>query len=279
MGDTSAAINKYEKTALRAQSGDVRALEIALANGADEAVFAPEDMRRLDDALKLESFYLALPQVMRAEELERINRWANANSDRIKGVYIANVSQLDMEWPGERIADASMNIANNLTVSALDVASYAPSMELTARQADMLGGKKDIIVYGRLPLMQLRHCPRRAAQDIPGKHRDCRMCDNGAAPLSPLTDRTGAEFPLRRMAYETGCVIQLLNSVPLMLLRRMDKLPTAAAWRMLVTADDARAASRLHRAALDGRDFRAEPDWSAFDAMKSTTGHYFRGVE
>ena len=280
MGDTSADRCETGKCILRAQSGDVNALVTALENGADEAVFAPEDMRRLDDALALESFRLALPQVMRAEELHRINRWANANSDRIKGVYIANISQLELEWPGERIADASMNIANNLTVSALDTDGYTPSVELTARQAAALGGKKDIIVYGNLPLMQLRHCPRRAAQDMPGKHRDCRYCDaDGAKPLSPLVDRTGAAFPLRRMAYGSGCVIQLLNSVPLMLLRRMDRLPVASAWRMLVTADDARAAAILHRAALDGRDFRREPEWAEFDAMKSTTGHYFRGVE
>ena len=70
-----------------------------------------------------------------------------------------------------------------------------------------------------------------------------------------------------------------MNSVPLMLLRRMDRLPDASAWRMLVTKADAVQAARLHRAALDGKEFRSMPEWAAFDAMKSTTGHYFRGVE
>ena len=280
MGDTSAPKVKQEKCVLRAQSGDVSALQDALRNGADEAVFAPEDMRRLDEALVLDEFYLALPQVMRAEELERINAWANAHGDRIKGVYLANVYHMGLEWPGVRMGDFAMNIANNISLRETGFETYTPSVELTARQADMLGGKKDIIVYGKLPLMQLRHCPRRASEDIPGKHRDCRMCDApGAKPLGMLTDRTGAEFELRRMAYDTGCVIQLLNSVPLMLLRRMDRLPDASAWRMLVTKADAVQAARLHRAALDGKEFRSMPEWAAFDAMKSTTGHYFRGVE
>lgn len=280
IGDTSARREHDKRTLLRAQSGDVRALMTALANGADEAVFAPEDMRRLDDALVMERFYLALPQVMRAEEMERIHDWARSNSGRIQGTYISNVSQLALDWPGARMADYPMNIANNITVSALDMDWITPSVELTARQAEALGGRKDIIVYGCLPLMQLRHCPRRAAEDIPGKHRDCRMCDMpGSRPLRPLIDRTGAEFPLRRIAYESGCVLQLLNSVPLMLLRRMDRLPQAGAWRMLVTGGDAASAARLHRAALDGEDFRALPEWAAMDAMKSTTGHYFRGVE
>lgn len=280
MGDTSARREHDGTTLLRAQSGDVRALVAALANGADEAVFAPEDMRRLDDALALDSFYLALPQVMRAEELARIHDWAQSNSGRIQGTYISNVSQLALDWPGARMADYPMNIANNITVSALGMDWITPSVELTARQADALGGRKDIIVYGCLPLMQLRHCPRRAAEDIPGKHRDCRMCDMpGSKPLKPLIDRTGAEFPLRRIAFESGCVLQLLNSVPLMLLRRLDRLPQAGAWRILVTYKDAAAAARLHRAALDGRDLRALPEWAALDAMKSTTGHYFRGVD
>ena len=64
-----------------------------------------------------------------------------------------------------------------------------------------------------------------------------------------------------------------------MLLRRINRLPRAGAWRMLVTDKDAAAASRLHRAAIDGGDFRTLSEWAAFDAMKSTTGHYFRGVE
>ena len=280
MGDTSAGKCVQDSCLLRAQSGDVQALKLALENGADEAVFAPEDMRRLDDALVLEKFYLALPQVMRSEELEKINIWANAHSDRITGVYLSNVSHLGLEWPGVRIADYAMNIANNITLSQLAADIITPSVELTARQADALGGRKDIIVYGKLPLMQLRHCPRRAAADVPGKHRDCRMCDApGAKPLSEMTDRTGASFALRRMAYDSGCVIQLLNSVPLMLLRRIDRLPRASAWRMLVTREDAAAAAKLHRAALDGDDFRALREWKAFDEMKSTTGHYFRGVE
>ena len=280
MGDIEPERVREEKCVLRAQSGDISALKQALAGGADEAVYAPEDMRRLDEALALGKFRLALPQVMRAEELEKLNAWANAHSEAITGVYIANISHMALEWPGEVIADHSMNIANELAVRAVETAAYTPSLELTARQADALGGRKDIIVYGMIPLMQLRHCPNRASLDVPGKHRDCSICDApGAKPLPPITDRTGTAFTLRRMAYDSGCVVQLLNSVPLMLLRKHGKLPKAGAWRILVTAGDARDAARLHRAALDGKDFRSMPEWERFEAMRSTTGHYFRGVE
>ncbi len=263
---------------LRAQSGDADALLLALANGADAAVYAPEDMRDMDAVLKLRRFYLAVPEVMRAEELSALNGWANSNANRIAGVYLSNVSHLDLDWPGERIADFPLNLANNLAVAAVGTDLISPSVELTARQIDVLCGNKDIVLYGRLPLMQLRHCPKRAAQKMPGQHRDCRACDRDGGPLPELVDRTQARFPLRRIAYASGCVVQVRNSVPLMLLRHLDRMPTAAVWRILIEQTDAVMAARLYRAARDGRDFKILPEWEKMDAMKSTTGHYFRGV-
>jgi putative protease len=280
IGAVSVPRVRVARPELRAQSGDVDALLLAIASGADAAVYAPEDMRDLDAALKLRRFWLAVPEVMRAEELTQINEWAARNAGRIAGVYLSNVSHLDLSWPGERVADYPLNIASDLAVSAVDADAYAPSVELTARQIEALGGKKDIVVYGRLPLMQLRHCPYRAAERLPGLHRDCRVCDrDGAGRLPDLIDRTGARFPLRRLAYASGCVVQVLNSVPIMLLRHVDKLPEAAIWRIFVEKDDAAMAARLYRAARDGRDYKVLPEWEKMDAMKSTTGHYFRGVE
>ena len=214
---------KIQRTLLRAQSGDVSALKLALENGADQAIFAPRDLRKLDDALQLERFFLMPPQVIRQEELERLHQWAEAHQERIFGTYITNIGQLNFSWPGTRLAGFSMNIANNRALAELNPAEYAPSVELTARQIGQLGGAKELVVYGRLPLMQLRHCPRRAAENLPGKHRDCRLCDvSGKGDLPCLIDRTGAAFPLLRMAYASGCVLQLLNSVPLMLLRHVE---------------------------------------------------------
>lgn len=266
-----------EKPLLRAQSGNVRALMDALRQGADELVFAPEDMRALDVALEMERFYIAIPQVMRGEELDGLNRWANANSEKIAGVYAGNIAHLALNWPGRVIADYSMNIANEIAAEQTRCGEFSPSVELTSRQIDALGGKKDIIVHGFLPLMQLRHCPNRAANDIPGKHALCRICDAGCA-LKPLEDRTGARFGLKRIAYDSGCVVLLMNSVPLMLLRRLSRLPKAHAWRVLIEEDTADAVG-LYRTALDGGDYTQLAQWCKYDEMRSTTGHYFRGVE
>ena len=43
-------------------------------------------------------------------------------------------------------------------------AGYAPSIELNCGQIAALGGRRELIVYGRIPLMHLRHCPLRAGE-------------------------------------------------------------------------------------------------------------------
>ncbi len=281
----------HTRPELIAQSGDPSILRRALDAGADFACFAPEDLRAeaLDAALEQlpERFDLALPPVMGDATLRKLHAWAKANAGRIRRTLLSNVGHLGLDWPGKRAGDYMLNIANGLSAAQLadwGVHRYTPSVELNRAQIEALGGERELVVYGRVPLMQLRHCPLRAVLGLKGAHRDCRRCD-GCAPgerigAKALTDRLGARFPLRRIASEEGCTVQLLNSATLMLLRRRASLPAASAWRMLLGPDDpVEAAARLHRIALDGGDPRSEADWPELDSLNATTGHYFRGVE
>ena len=180
-----------------------------------------------------------------------------------------------------------LNAANDLTVKQLmdwGIMTVTPSVELTARQIGQLRGRTNLIVWGRLPLMHLRHCPLRAVRGMPGAHADCRHCDacapeeklNGRA----LTDRKNAEFPLRRLAMPGGCVVQVLNCVPLMPLKRLDKLPKTSGWRLLLRPEEpVEAVVKVYRAALQGADFKALPEWASLESMNTTAGHFFRGVE
>ena len=132
--------------------------------------------------------------------------------------------------------------------------------------------------------MHLRHCPLRAGLKLKGMHKNCRRCDSCSAAESignkKLQDRTGAAFPLRRIASDAGCVIQLLNSAKLMLLRKSASLPACEGWRMLLDeSDPVEAVAALHRAAIAGEDVRSHPLWSELNEMNTTTGHYFRGAE
>ena len=279
---------------LIAQSGSPARLAAALSEGADEVVFAPEDLRpEALGALDLGSLAaraplgLALPAVMTGEALEAVNAWALDHADWFSEVVLSNVGQLGLDWPGRRVGDYLLNIANDAAVcrlEALGLREYTPSVELNTGQIGAMGGAKQILVWGRLPLMHLRHCPLRAASGAKGLHRDCRHCDGCPAQAAlngkTLIDRKGAVFPLKRLAMPGGCVVQVLNSVPLMPLKRLKRLPEASGWRLLLEeGEPTEAIVRVCRAALDGGDCKALPEWQTVEALNTTTGHYCRGVE
>ena len=276
-----------DRPLLYAQSGDAGVLKTALDQGADVAVYDPDDLRNLSADGLPETFALAVPAVLTDAALERLNDWADANAGRISGTLLSNVGQLGLRWPGRLSGDYMLNTANDLTVARLrdwSMETYTPSVELTAAQIARMGGRANLIMWGRVPLMHLRHCPLRAARGMKGKHADCRHCD-GCAPLDKLEgrsliDRKDAAFPLHRLAMPGGCVVQVLNSVPLMPLKKLDRLPKAVGWRLLLRPEEpVEAIVKVYRAALDGADFRALPEWRAIEDMNTTTGHFFRGVE
>jgi len=275
---------------LLAQSDDINQLAQALAGDADIAVYAPTDVRpsaleAVDLSPLGDHIALALPAVLTAEALDGLNAWAQDKPFRM--TFLSNIGQFGLDWPGERVGDALLNIGNDLAVDQLGewgVEAYTPSVELTAAQTGALHGRKLPVMWGRIPLMHLRHCPLRSAEGMKGKHADCRHCD-GCRPSDRLdgrtmVDRRSAAFPLRRVAMPGGCVVQLLNSVPLMPLKKRDRLPDAEGWRLLLSKGEPTAAIvKVYRAALDGEDFRALPQWQTLETMNTTAGHYFRGVE
>ena len=261
-----------------------------LAHAGDgRAIFSPEDVRlpALNAALELlpGRFFLAPPMVLGEESLQSLNAWANAHSDRIAGVYLTNIGQFALSWPGALRADFSLNAANRAAIRQLrdwGVGRIAPSVELTTGQIALLDGELELIVHGYLPLMQLRHCPYRTTHELPGPHALCRRCDSCSDPVTgkTLADRTGAQFALRRVATDEGCIVRILNSVPLMLLRRANRLPRADAWRIRTEdAGEAEALLRLYALAARGADFKSDPAWTKYESLPATTGHFFRGVE
>ncbi len=282
---------KKQRPELIAQSSRADILQRTLKGGADFAAYAPEDLRTsaLNESLAQlpDRFDLVLPPVMAQATLDQINAWANAHGDRIRRTLLSNIGQLGMPWPGERTGDYPLNIANELSIAQLAdwrIPVYTPSIELNRAQIAALGGRRQLVVYGSIPLMHLRHCPLRATGGWSGKHCDCRRCDACAAEdqigAKAIVDRTGAAFPLRRIASDAGCVIQLCNSAKLMLLRKAASLPASEAWRLLLDeSDPIEAVVALHRAAIEGQDPRSCDAWRWIEGMNTTTGHYFRGAE
>ncbi len=284
---------KAEGTRLSVQSADMEMLKRAKDWGADRLVFAPEDLT--DEALEKAAGYgirltLAVPYVLSSDALDRLNGWTWKHEELIEGVIVQNADHMIMEWPGEVQAGEGLNLANRAAlehVRAMHCADYTPSVELNCgqiREMDMGGGARELVVYGRLQLMLLRHCPIRARSS--GSHEACKRCDavseSEKMNAHVLVDRRETRFPLRRQKTAGGCIVKVMNSVPLCLLKRGGKLPAAKGWRVILTdesAGQAEAIVRLHRAALDGENVRERYEWETMETMQTTTGHYFRGAE
>ncbi len=136
-----------------------------------------------------------------------------------------------------------------LAVHAADGLKAATlSPELTALQMRFAQNSPlplTAIVYGRLPLMLLRNCPARAK-------RGCKDCKQDRV----MVDRKGVKFPL---VCAGGCA-DLLNSVPLYWLDRLETLPVSLYTLYMTTEsrDEAARVVSLAAAALDGRPVPAE---------------------
>ncbi|MBQ2956161.1 MAG: U32 family peptidase [Clostridia bacterium] len=284
---------KAEETRLSVQSADMEVLKRAGKWGADRLVYAPEDIT--DEGLEQAAAHglrvtLALPYVVPSDALDRLNGWTWKYEDLIEGVIVQNVGQMIMEWPGEVQAGEGLNLANRAAlkqVRGMHCGDYTPSVELNCgqlREMDQGGGARELVVYGRLQLMLLRHCPIRARNN--GAHDACHRCDavsdEEKMNAHALIDRRETRFPLRRQKTPGGCIVKVMNSVPLCLLKRGGKLPNAKGWRVILTDESigqAEAIVRIHRMALDGENVRECREWELIEEMQTTTGHYFRGVE
>lgn len=114
-----------------------------------------------------------------------------------------------------------------------------------------------LTVYGRLPLMLTRNCPRRCAL---GAHA-CAAC----RPSDGLIDRKGVVFPTMCRG---GCA-ELLNSAPLYWADRREELPPVDFWMLYFTTETAAEVAEIARAYRDGGEPR--------DGI--TRGLYRRGVD
>lgn len=257
-------------------------LKRAASAGADEIYYLPDILTEngLKHAVPDALFALELPQTAKDADLRALNHWAREHESLIFATIHQNLSHFDLTWPGEIRAGFALNIANReaaIAYSKLGARGFTPSVELTAAEIGALSDmplERELIVYGKLPLMQLAHCPLNAMRTV-APHNTCNACGSSKGGPPPLVDRRGCAFPLIRTRGSDGCVLSVLNSVPLSVHRRWKKLPACDRATLLFTdEDDIETITALYRALIDEQTQKMpEADFP------STTGHYFRGVE
>lgn len=169
------------------------------------------------------------------------------------------------------ISDYWQNIANTASVRVLEdwgARGVAVSAEINLPAvAAVDAAAKELVVYGRLPLMNLRHCPVKKAEG-------CEACGRGV-----LRDRLGYEFSLlpEKVA---GCILQVYNAVP-MAMTDMAALRAAGVCGVrLIFTDETEDAVRFVTAAYcRAWESGGTADLGNYMPGRVSNGHLYRGVE
>ena len=239
----------------------------------------PENFREeaLAGALPLlpEGVWLQLPILCQEGTLDMLHRFVHRHQDRLEGVVLGNVGQLGRAWQLPYGAGAGIPVMNRQALQLLLQAGCAfatASPELTAQELDQLmGGGAPLYVpaYGRTQLMLLSHCPARTYLGLSRGRQHCTLCDDhhpDSLEGQSLTDRRGVAFPLLRQRLPEGCMIRLMNSLPLNLL---DKVRRRGYSPLLELSTEGEAELAAIRDAMGGKPLH----------ISATSGHWSRPVE
>ena len=239
-------------------------------------IWYPEDFReaaleRLAGEMR-EGDWFRLPDVCEEDTLRMLHRFVCAQK-KLGGVVLGTVGQLGLDWPVPHGAGSGIPVMNRQAAALLfdeGCAFVTASQELTGQELKtLLAGDPPIMVtvYGRTRLMLLHHCPARTALGLDRGHRDCRMCDEGAADAlsgQVLEDRRGYRFPLLRQRMPEGCLVQLMNALP------TDNLDRDITNRVIeLTTEGQEETEKVLKAFTEGRRTDSE----------TTAGHWKRPVE
>lgn len=216
--------------------------------------------------------YLALPWVMRREAGQYLlAHEKECLAAAFDGFLVRNTDEAgfltERKWPGEKIFDAGMYSWNReaaAVMRSLGADVLTLPYECRKQEWDILGYEgKEMVVYGRLPVMISAQCARKTGGN-------CLQAGGGGDLLRfhgfyELRDRKGAKF--LQDSHCLFCYNVIYNSVPLWL---ADRIPAACGRiRFAFTDEGPEAAAALIASFRQGKGKPA----------LYTRGHFTRGVE
>lgn len=237
--------------------------------GADRVYYCPRNMEVPEG--RQGELWMVLPPYLPEEEQAQMMAMLREKKDRYDGMVAGNLGQLKgaQQLCGEKVlADVWLNTGNRAGVSALQPYGRATvSLEADLYQIAALEGQAaEAVIFGHVPVMNLRHCPFK-------KRGKCPHCEGAS-----LQDRKGYRFSCARIGGRE-CLLQLLNPVCLAF-TRLTQLRQAGitGYRLMFYYESedmvAQVTRRYQQAVAEGTDVALR------DIMEETgnTGHFYRGV-
>jgi putative protease len=272
-----------EKVLLRARVLNTQQALAALEAGADGVDIAPEDFTALPDLSPLLPWRqrgipvtLALPLWLPDRSLAWLEGLLDPLRPLLDGLMAPNIgtARFFLERGWAVAGDLSMNITHKASVDTLadlGLRRLTLSPELTAAQVRAAVGDQaqrcESVLYGRLALMHLVHCPYRAAKGLPGTGEGCRACGDEALAL---VDRKHIAFDLRRTRLDR-CQMTVYNGVPMDTRSQLERIPALGGWQLRFLEESPRQVSATVKSYRGGT--------SPSPSKTHTTGHWFRGIE
>ncbi|HHW48894.1 MAG TPA: U32 family peptidase [Clostridiaceae bacterium] len=234
-----------------------------------------------------------IPAVTRGNFERFLKKMAEVAIDKgVDGILAGNIGTIEYfsKYRGLTIAgDFSLNVFNSFSVNEikrLGLSAITLSVELTLKQIEKLknisGISKEVIVYGRIPLMTSEYCP---VGSLLGKFGAGSKCSGGCeSGIYSLKDRKGKRFPV--LCDKMDCRSIIFNSDTHFLADSMDAIIDSGVdiVRLDFIDEDPSEISEtisLYREAIERGESALGEHAGHIDRIKSrgfTKGHYFRGV-
>ena len=218
------------------------------------------------------SVYLALPAYLDDAEsaaaeklLRKYDCFCGILAGNLAGIALARKLGLPF------IADFPLNIASGEAAECLKelgAEAVTVSAELNLKEiAQIRNVKKEAAIFGRIPVMYLRHCPLK-------KQGKCGTCGK-----AQLRDSKGYAFPLVRGGVQS-CLLQVLASIPMAMgdlgaLRQAG----AAGVRLCFWQEKPEQVAQIVLAYQKAQKTGALVDFSGMIKGKVNKGHLQRGIE
>ncbi len=238
--------------------------------------------------------YIWIPPITRGNYDRLIkSKLQNIANSGIDGIMAGNYSMaalLHLKPALKIMGDHSLNIYNSYSLHewhSLKLDGAALSMELNMGQLSSMdmpddGFEKEIVAYGRVPVMMSEYCP---AGSIAGGYKSGTACSGVCEKgVYRMRDRVGKEFPVH--CDRIDCRSTIFNADVLFMLENLDKLKSTgiSTIRLNITDESTDEVIQLVDAYRDvlnngkGSLNKHEKLIKKVKAKGVTYGHYFRGV-
>lgn len=220
------------------------------------------------------------------------SRFADIAAEGLDGVLLGNpgsIGHVSGFKNLQKIADISFNIFNTISVERTEKMGFdgvVLSPELTLSQVGnicrSLDADYEVVVFGRIPVMDSEYCPVGSIAGNMGSNSECRgTCSSG---VFVLKDRTGAGFPV--LCDRIDCRSTILNSNVVFLGAELQKVLESGIDRIRLNfsdegTDEIKDIIHMHRELVVSGSSALGRFKNLTDRIKSrgfTKGHYFRGV-